>query len=261
MSIDPLAEKYPGVSPYVYTFNNPLNYVDPTGMEGEDPPLTKNVMVLIGDVGRKTGSVEDNENWKVIKANNFKDAHSKIQEYTQGEFELDNLVIREHGSEGKIVTDNFNTYISSGDVKAVNDFGTEAIENPPPLGLLNSLKENDYNAIMDLQNLVGNVNEGGNVILSSCTACAGESGKELGKQLVKLFSGRVDVYLNQDVSFLKNTTINGNKNTLINGPMSTPQQGWVQFPRDGSGPIPLSGQGYQGGIHINTSGPKPFTKY
>jgi RHS repeat-associated protein len=33
IGVDPLAEEYPGWSPYVYCFNNPLNYVDPNGME------------------------------------------------------------------------------------------------------------------------------------------------------------------------------------------------------------------------------------
>ncbi len=30
-SVDPLAEKYPNISPYAYTANNPVNYVDPDG--------------------------------------------------------------------------------------------------------------------------------------------------------------------------------------------------------------------------------------
>jgi RHS repeat-associated protein len=35
--IDPLAEKYYSVSPYVYCMNNPLKYVDPTGKNPEHP--------------------------------------------------------------------------------------------------------------------------------------------------------------------------------------------------------------------------------
>lgn len=33
MNIDPLAEKFPNMSPYVFCANNPLFYVDPNGME------------------------------------------------------------------------------------------------------------------------------------------------------------------------------------------------------------------------------------
>ena len=35
LSVDPLAGEYPGMSPYVYTYANPLKFIDPTGMEGE----------------------------------------------------------------------------------------------------------------------------------------------------------------------------------------------------------------------------------
>lgn len=33
ISVDPLAEKYPGISPYAYCFNNPVIYVDPDGRD------------------------------------------------------------------------------------------------------------------------------------------------------------------------------------------------------------------------------------
>ena len=35
-SVDPLAEKYPNMSPYVYCGNDPINRIDPTGMEWLD---------------------------------------------------------------------------------------------------------------------------------------------------------------------------------------------------------------------------------
>ncbi len=37
LGVDPLAEKYPAISPFTYVFNNPIKYIDPTGMEGGDP--------------------------------------------------------------------------------------------------------------------------------------------------------------------------------------------------------------------------------
>ena len=41
-SVDPLAEKYYSISPYVYCMGNPVKFIDPTGMKVETGSMTKN---------------------------------------------------------------------------------------------------------------------------------------------------------------------------------------------------------------------------
>ena len=38
-TIDPLAEKYPSISPYAYCNGNPVNFVDPDGINNGQPLL------------------------------------------------------------------------------------------------------------------------------------------------------------------------------------------------------------------------------
>jgi RHS repeat-associated protein len=47
LSVDPLANKYPALSPYAYVENNPLNMTDPTGMSGEPVIDKKNKTITV----------------------------------------------------------------------------------------------------------------------------------------------------------------------------------------------------------------------
>ncbi len=78
LSVDPLAEKYPGVNPYTYCMGNPINLVDPTGMEPGDPPA--------GELSGKNTAIylKGTEHGTEVMAPNGESINTgaKIREYT-----------------------------------------------------------------------------------------------------------------------------------------------------------------------------------
>ena len=44
ISVDPLASQLPGWSPYHYTFDNPINFIDPTGLMPEDDEIPEGII-------------------------------------------------------------------------------------------------------------------------------------------------------------------------------------------------------------------------
>src|SRR5699024_5833197 len=39
LSVDPASELYPGISPYIFALQNPVRFIDPTGMVVEENPV------------------------------------------------------------------------------------------------------------------------------------------------------------------------------------------------------------------------------
>jgi len=63
-TVDPLAEKYPNISPYVYCAGNPVIFIDPTGMlltdfEDRNGDLVKHVDDGSSAVFQQTGKGTD----------------------------------------------------------------------------------------------------------------------------------------------------------------------------------------------------------
>ena len=62
MSTDPLVEKYPNKCSYVYCKNNPIRYIDPTGMIWEDPKqsesLKKSINNRIESINKNTSKLQ-----------------------------------------------------------------------------------------------------------------------------------------------------------------------------------------------------------
>ncbi|WP_415060415.1 RHS repeat-associated core domain-containing protein, partial [Flavobacterium sp.] len=56
MNIDPLAEKYPSISPYAYVANNPIMYIDPDGRDIVLPKgtSTKDTYTILGNLQKLT---------------------------------------------------------------------------------------------------------------------------------------------------------------------------------------------------------------
>ena len=69
LSVDPMADKYPGVSPYVYCGDNPVRLVDSNGMEITDPPkmlkqATQKLKTTLNNLDVKVRGTDGNYEWE-----------------------------------------------------------------------------------------------------------------------------------------------------------------------------------------------------
>jgi len=69
-SVDPLADKYPGLSPYIYTNDNPLKFIDPDGRD-----FKMFYRKPDGDAGHIAIQVVDHNSGKVLATWSFGPSH------------------------------------------------------------------------------------------------------------------------------------------------------------------------------------------
>ena len=82
LSVDPLAEKYPSFSSYAYTLQNPVRYVDPTGMIVESPDTDY-------------GLTKDGKIKQIGPTNNDPDRLFVLDENGNKNTEIDPLVVKD----------------------------------------------------------------------------------------------------------------------------------------------------------------------
>jgi RHS repeat-associated protein len=214
MNIDPLAEMYHGLSGYTYVLNNPLSFIDPTGMAVEEIEggvrFTENdaksaFMILSGKSknayievdkdkkNRDSMNADDkqfqNGAWSVFAVKSLHMAGVAMSALKDGQ--LNNLIVANHGVDGKstnyfAIEDNINmneeNSITTLEIKGYNSKGGE--------GLTAGEQE-----VSIFKNMASKVSNNGNFVFNFCNVGKGENGKTTLTELKVLLADRINIYL------------------------------------------------------------------
>ena len=88
-TMDPLAEKYYDVSPYVYCGNNPVRRIDPTGMIWEDP---KEAEELVKNINRRISQLESKNQKIQSKIDSGKYSEKKLKKFSSQKQENSEMI-------------------------------------------------------------------------------------------------------------------------------------------------------------------------
>jgi RHS repeat-associated protein len=210
--IDPMAEMYHGLSGYNYVLNNPLSYIDPTGMAVEEVEggvrfteedaksafmilsgKSKNAIVEVdkdkGDRDSMNASDKKPQNgaWQVFGVKSLHMANVAMGALGQ----LDNLIVSNHGAEGE--STNYFALEDNIHMNSENSITTSEIASYNSKGGTNlSAGEQEVSIF---KQLASRVKDNGNFILNFCRTGKGENGKTTLTELKTLLNDRVNIYL------------------------------------------------------------------
>ena len=151
LSVDPLAEKYPNVSPYAYTFQNPIKYIDPRGLEGVepgDPPKERELPEVV--ITGKRSSWFNRNIWRPLTSvfrNTTKISGSNENRYVTSTKSYSQVMSI---PENKFFSASINTTTTFGNTRILN------IDNKVSDNLSNRTKEISQDHQIDLSIVKGN---------------------------------------------------------------------------------------------------------
>jgi len=80
LTVDPLAEKFPNWNPYNYTMQNPINLIDPSGMEPEEGGGDPSASIGCELINYKAG---ENYSYMAVIPSNYKDDWALTRDYNE----------------------------------------------------------------------------------------------------------------------------------------------------------------------------------
>ncbi|WP_298681552.1 RHS repeat-associated core domain-containing protein, partial [uncultured Mucilaginibacter sp.] len=221
--VDPLAEKYMLVSPYVYAANNPISFVDKNGKEitenkdaynfsGADAIGAFNYLfgkaenAYLDIEGRpearnETNNLYQSPNnpygvWGVFSARNFRTALRGLKALQAFGKKFKNMVIETHGhsmnkdfqmklnDDGADAT-SYENWIYNSDLELIFAYADPVYDSKT------AATREKVKQLTDITDMVEN---GGNLVLAVCDSGYGQIGRSFSQNLAKITGNRLNIY-------------------------------------------------------------------